>query len=329
MRTVGRFLAVLGMTLLLAGVAPAQENFPSRPVRLVVSFTPGGGADFTARTVGQKMGEILGQPVVVENKPGANGLVGCDAVAKSAPDGYTMLETDRGALGVNPSLYRKLPYDPIADFEYVGIVTSAPYVLVIDSRLPAATLGELVKLSKSRRGSLNYGSYGIASMAQLNIEALKARTGADLTHVPYKGAGPAVQAVVAGEASVTIASPAAVLGFIRDGRLRALAIGAKRRSPLLPDVPTLSEAGQSKNEDDDTLVPTYFAFALPAKTPPAVVARLHDAMRSAVLAREVAARLEAAGLEATGGTGAELLAVVKRDIPRFRGIIQNIGIQPE
>jgi tripartite-type tricarboxylate transporter receptor subunit TctC len=315
------------MTALLgwSALAVAQDAFPSRPLRLIVSFPPGGGADFTARTVGQKMGELLGQPVVVENRPGANGLVGCDAVAKSAPDGYTMLETDRAALGANPSLYRTLPYDPLSDFEYLGIVTSAAYVLVIDPRLPAKTLAELKALSKAKPGSLNYGSYGFASMAQLNIEALKAKMGIDLTHVPYKGAGPAVQAVVAGEAAATITSPTAVLGFIRDGRLRALTIGAKSRSPLLPDVPTLTEAGG----DDDTLVPTYFAFALPAKTPGAVVARLHEAMKSAVRSPEVAERLDKAGLEPTGGTGAELLELVRRDIPRFRGIVQNIGIQPE
>ncbi|HET7764571.1 MAG TPA: tripartite tricarboxylate transporter substrate binding protein [Burkholderiales bacterium] len=319
------------MTMLF-GVAVAQSpstgsgpGFPSRPIRLIVSFPPGGGADLTGRAVGQKMSEILGQPVVVENKPGANGLVGCDAVAKSVPDGYTLLETDRGALGVNPSLYRKLPYDPLSDFEYVGIVTTAPYVLVIDPRLPAKTLAELRDLSKAKPGSLNYGSYGVASMAQLNIEALKAKMGVDLTHVPYKGAGPAIQAVVAGEAAATIASPAGVLGFIREGRLRPLAIGAAERSPLLPAVPTLAEAGG----DNDTLVPTYFAFALPAKTPAAVVARLHEAMKAAVHAPDVAGRLNAAGLEPAGGTGAELLALVKRDIPRFRAIIQNIGIQPE
>ena len=321
-----RSLAALGMTLLIgAPLAFAQDAFPSRPIRLIVSFTPGGGADFTARTVGQKMGELLGQPVVVENKPGANGLVGCDAVAKSAPDGYTMLETDRGALGVNPSLYRKLPYDPLRDFEYVGIVTSAPYVIVIDPRLPPKTLAEFAQLAKSKPGALNYASYGIASMAQLNIEALKSRMTIDLTHVPYKGAGPAVQAVVAGEAALTIASPPAVLGFVRDGRLRALALGADRRSALLPDVPTLAEAGV----EADTLAPTYFAFAVPAKTPRAVVERLHDAMKRAVTSPEVADRLNKAGLEAAGGTGTELLELVGRDIPRFRGIVQNIGIQPE
>ena len=321
----GRSLAALGMTLLASTLALAQERFPSRAIHLVVSFTPGGGADFTARTVAQKMSDLLRHPVVVENKPGANGLVGCEAVAKAAPDGYTLLETDRGALGINPSLYKKLPYDPLSDFEYVGIVTSAPYVLVSDARLAAKTLAEFVALAKAKPGALNYGSYGIASMAQLNIEALKVKMGIDLTHVPYKGAGPAVQAVVAGEASLSIASPAAVLGFIRDGRLRALAIGAKRRSPLLPDVPTLTEAGG----DDDTLVPTYFAFALPAKTPRAIVQRLSETMRRAVMSPDVVGHLSAAGLEPAGGSGAELLELVKRDIPRFRGIIQNTGIQPE
>jgi tripartite-type tricarboxylate transporter receptor subunit TctC len=319
-----RFLVAL-LFLGWSAIAPAQEAYPSRPIRLIVSFTPGGGADLTARTVGQSMAETLRQPVVVENRPGANGLLGATAVAKSPSDGYTMLLTDRGALGVNPSLYKNLPYDPLRDFEYVGIVTSAPYVLVIDPKLPVKTLAELARLAKAKPGSINYASFGVASMAQLNIEALKARLGIDLTHVPYKGAGPAVQGVVAGEAGVTIASPAAVLGFVRDGRLRALAIGAPNRSPLLPEVPTLAEAGG----DEDTLVPTYFAFALPAGTPRAIVERLHEAMKRALSAPEVTARLGAAGLEPAGGTGEALRDLVQRDIPRFRKIIQDIGIQPE
>ena len=307
------------------GIALAQEAYPSRPIRLIVSFTPGGGADLTARAVGQGMSETLRQPVVVENRPGANGLVGAAAVAKSPPDGYTLLLTDRGALGVNPSLYKSLPYDPLQDFEYVGIVTSAPYVLVVDPRLGAKSLAELVRLGKAKPGGINYASFGIASMAQLNIEALTARLGIDLTHVPYKGAGPAVQAVVAGEAGVTISSPAAVLGFVREGRLRALAIGAQKRSTLLPDVPTLAEAGV----DDDTLVPTYFAFALPAGTPRPIAERLHEAMKRALAAPQITERLSAAGLEPTGGTGDSLRELVRSDIPRFRKIVQDVGIQPE
>jgi len=303
----------------------AQETYPSKPVRLIVSFTTGGGADLTARVVAAKMSEALKQPIVVDNRPGANGLVGCAAVATAAPDGYTFLLTDRGALGVNPSLYRKMPYDPLRDFAYVGIVTVAPYVLVIDPRLPAKTLAELVALARASPGKINYASFGIASMAHLNLEALKARLGIDLTHVPYKGAGPAVQGVVAGDAGVTIASPAAVLGFVRDGRLRALAIGDQRRSPLLPEVPTLAEAGT----DEDLLASTYFAFALPAGTPHAIVERLGAAMRAALAAPEVAQRLNAAGLEPSGASGENLAALVGRDIPRFKRIIETVGIQPE
>ena len=319
-------MKLLFWLLVLSGTAAlAQEPYPSRPVRLIVSFTPGGGADLTARTVAQKMSETLRQPFVVENRPGANGLVGAGAVASAAPDGYTLLLTDRGALGINPSLYKKLPYDPTRDFAYVGIVTVASYVLVSDPRLPVRTLAELVQLAKAQPGKINYASFGIASMAHLNIESMKARLGIDLVHVPYKGAAPAVQGVVAGEAGISISSPAAVLGFVRDGRLRALAIGARSRSALLPDVPTLAEAGT----DEDLLASTYFAFGLAAGTPRAVVDLLHQEMKRTLALPEVASRLNAAGLEPTGGTGEELLQLVNRDIPRFRRTIQAVGIQPE
>jgi tripartite-type tricarboxylate transporter receptor subunit TctC len=303
----------------------AQDAYPSRPIKLIVSFTPGGGADLTARTVALKMGEQLKQPVVVENRPGANGLVGAGAVAQSAPDGYTILLTDRGALGVNPSLYKQMPYDPTKDFAYIGIATIAPYVLVIDPKLPAKTLAEFVALAKAQPGKINYASFGIASMAQLNLEAFKSRLGVNLVHVPYKGAGPAVQAVVAGDAGVTISSPAAVLGFVRDGRLRALAIGAPQRSSLLPDVPTLAESGV----EGDLLASTYFALAAPGATPRPIVERLHDEMKRALSAPDVRERLLKAGLEPVGGTGQQLAELVKQDIPRFRKLVTEIGIQPE
>jgi len=310
---------------LLCVPAWAQDAYPSRPIKLIVSFTPGGGADLTARTVALKMSEQMKQPVVVENRPGANGLVGAGAVAQSAPDGYTMLLTDRGALGVNPSLYKQMPYDPTRDLAYIGIATVAPYVLVTDPRLPAKTLGEFVAYAKANPGKVNYASFGIASMAHLNLEAFKSRLGVDLVHVPYKGAGPAVQAVVAGDAGVTISSPAAVLGFVRDGRLRALAIGAPKRSSLLPDVPTLGESGV----EADLLASTYFALAVPGATPRPIVERLHDEMKRALSAPDAAERLMKAGLEPVGGTGQELLELVKQDIPRFRKIVTDIGIQPE
>jgi len=312
------------LSILLCASAQAQ-NFPTKPVRLVVPFPPGGGADALARLMAPKLGERWKQQVLIDNRPGASGHIGADAVAQSAPDGYTMLLTDRGALGINPSLYRNLPYDPTRDFAYIGIVTVAPYVLVIDPRLPAKSLAELVALAKARPGAINYASFGIASMAHLNLEALKSRLGIDLVHVPYKGAGPAVQGVIAGDAGVTIGSPAAVLGFVRDARLRAIAIGDKRRSPLLPEVPTLTEAGT----DEDLLASTYFAFALPAATPRSAVERLAAEMKAALATPELARRLSAAGLEPAGSSGEELAALVRRDIPRFRRIIETVGIQPE
>ena len=317
-----KFLLLLWMACLPAW---AQDAYPSRPIKLIVSFTPGGGADLTARTLGAKMSEQMKQPIVVENRPGANGLVGAGAVAQSAPDGYTILLTDRGALGVNPSLYQTLPYDPRRDFAYIGIATVAPYVLVSNPRLKLTSLGDLLQYAKANPGKLNYASFGIASMAHLNLEHFKAVLGVDLVHVPYKGAGPAVQAVVAGDAAVTISSPAAVLGFVRDGRLHAIAIGAPRRSALLPNVPTLDESGVG----GDLLATTYFALAAPAATPPAVVERLYEEMKRALSADDVRTRLGNAGLEPIAMDGPKLLGLIRQDIPRFRKVITDIGIQPE
>jgi tripartite-type tricarboxylate transporter receptor subunit TctC len=318
---------VVRLLLLLFACVPAwaQDAYPSRPVKLIVSFTPGGGADLTARTVGAKMSESLKQPVVVENRPGANGLVGAGAVAQSAADGYTILLTDRGALGVNPSLYKTLPYDPLRDFAYIGVATVAPYVLVSNPRLKLTSLGDLVQYAKANPGKLNYASFGIASMAHLNLEQFKAVLGVDLVHVPYKGAGPAVQAVVAGDAAITISSPAAVLGFVRDGRLHAIAIGAPRRSALLPNVPTLDEAGVG----GDLLATTYFALAAPAATPRAIVERLYEEMKAALSAPDVRERLGNAGLEPVAMDGDALLGLIRQDIPRFRKLVTDIGIQPE
>lgn len=320
--------AIVAAALAASTVAAHAQGggaYPSRPIRLVVAFPPGGGADLTARTVAQKMSESLKQPVVVENRPGANGGIGADQVAKAAPDGYTLLLVDRGALGINPSLYAKLPYDPQKDFAYVGIATEGPYVLVANPALPAANLKELVALSKAKPRSIMYGSFGIGSMAQLNLEAFNQRHGTDFQHVPYKGAGPAVQAVVANEVGVAIASAPSVLGLIKDGRLRALAVGADRRMSLLPDVPTLAEAGG----EADTLIPVYFAFAAPAGTPRDIVAKLNAEMMRALAAPEVVERLVASGLVPAGSSPEAMAALVAQDVERFRALVKSIGVKPE
>jgi tripartite-type tricarboxylate transporter receptor subunit TctC len=312
-------------TALVTGTAIGQTAYPDKPIKLVVPFAPGGASDLTGRTLAQKMGDLMGQPVVVENKPGANGAIGTELVSKAAPDGYTILLTDRGSLTVNPALYSKLPYDPVKDFSYIGIATDGPYVLVVNSKLNVNTLTEFVALAKAKPATLYYSSFGIGSMAQLNIEALNQRMGIDLTHVPYKGASPAAQAVVAGEVSVTIAAVPAVQGFIKDGRLRALAVGSDKRFAVLPDVPTMAEAGAAS----DILLPTYFALLAPPKTPPAVIAKLNEAMKAALADPVVAERLATAGLVSVGSTPEAMAASIRQDLPRFAALVKSIGIKPE
>jgi len=312
-------------TALVAATAAGQAAYPDKPIKLVVPFAPGGASDLTARTLAQKMGDLMGQPIVVENKPGANGAIGTESVAKAAPDGYTILLTDRGSLTVNPALYAKLPYDPVKDFSYIGIATDGPYVLVVNPKLNVSTLAELVALAKAKPTTLYYSSFGIGSMAQLNLEALNQKFGIDVTHVPYKGASPAAQAVVAGDVSVTIAAVPAVQGFIKDGRLRALAVGSDKRFSVLPDVPTMSEAGAS----NDILLPTYFALLAPPKTPQAIIAKLNEAMKAALADPAVAERLAAAGLVSVGSTPEAMAASIRQDLPRFAALVKSIGIKPE
>ena len=315
----------LVVLLLLAATHALAQTYPTKPIRLVVPFTPGGASDLTARTVGEKMSQILGQPIVVDNRPGANGVVGIDAAAKAPADGYTILLTDRGSLAVNPSLYLKLPYDPLKDFAYIGVVTDGPYVLVANPKLGVATVKELVALSKAKPGTVNYASYGVGSMSQLNLEAFNQKMGTDMLHVPYKGAGPAAQAAVTGEVGVTIAAVPAVQGFIKDGRLKALAVGSEKRFAVLPDVPTMTEAGAS----NEILTPTYFALLAPAGTPPAVVTKLNAAMKQALADPAVAERLAGAGLVPVGGTPEAMADSLKQDVPRFAALVKTIGIKPE
>jgi tripartite-type tricarboxylate transporter receptor subunit TctC len=319
-------VVLFAAALLAIPVALAQmPAYPTKPIKLVVPFSPGGASDLTARTLAQKMSESMGQSIIVDNKPGANGVLGIDVVLQSQPDGYTILLTDRGSLTVNPSLYAKLSYDPLKDFSYIGIATDGPYVLVANPKLNVKTVQELVALSKSKPGTINYSSFGIGSMAQLNLEAFNHKMGTDMLHVPYKGASPAAQAVVAGDVGVTIAAVPAVQAFIKDGRLRALAVGSDKRFAVLPDVPTMTEAGAG----NDILLPTYFALLAPANTPAAVVAKLNAELKKALADPAVADRLAGAGLVPVGSTPEAMAASVKQDLPRFAALVKQIGIKPE
>ena len=320
-----RWLCGLLCCMAMAGPLHAADVFPGKALRIIVPFAPGAGADTVARFVGQKLSQSLAQAVVVENRPGANGLIGAEAAARSAADGYTMILLDRSVLGVNPSLYRSLPYDPARDFAYLGIATWAPYVMVVHPSVPAKNLDELISYAKANAGKVDYASFGKGSLPQIDMELLKSKKGLSITAVPYKGAAPAITATMAGEVAVTLSSIGSLAGAIKDGRLRPIVLGAARRSPVLPEVPTLREAGG----DDDTLLATYFGFALPQATPRPVVDKLGKALGEIVAQPASHAQFAALGMDPGAMQAREMEAVVRQDIERFARIARDLGIQPE
>jgi tripartite-type tricarboxylate transporter receptor subunit TctC len=307
------------------GVLPAnaQDAYPSKPIKIIVATAPGGATDLTARLLAQKMSASMGQPVIVDNKPGANSIIGTDAVAKAPADGYTVLMIDRGTISINPSLYVKLPYDTLKDLAYIGIATDAPYVLVVNPTLGVKTVAELIALAKTKE--LSYGSFGIGSMAQLNLESFAQKGGIKMLHVPYKGASPAVGAVVSNEVALAVATLPSSLGFIKEGRVIPLAVGSDKRLPQLPDVPTAMEAGLAV----DTILPVFFGLVAPAGTPPAVIAKLNAELKTALADPDVAAKLTAAGLVPTGTTPEAMASTITADIERFGALVKLIGIKPE
>jgi tripartite-type tricarboxylate transporter receptor subunit TctC len=257
--------------LLCAACTPAlAQGWPSKPVRIVVAYPPGGGIDVMARQIADKLTGAWGQPVVVENRPGANTIVATDAVAKSAADGYTVLMTTDATFSINPHLYAKLPFDTQRDFVPVTMLVLLQQLLVAHPSLPAGTLGELIALAKAKPGAINYASYGSGSQPHLAGEMLKYRAGIDLVHVPYKGISLAVPAVVAGEVQLTFAGIATSTAPLKGGRIKAIAIGGAKRSPLFPEVPTFAELGYPEVETH-----AWFGFFLPAGSPKEAVSRLY------------------------------------------------------
>ncbi len=321
----GLACALTSTTSLAQSAAKSESGYPARTIKIVVAYSPGAGVDLMSRAVAQKLSESVGQPVVVENRPGAHAIVGADYVAKQPADGYTLLVIDRGALTINPSLYKSLPYNPLKDFAYTGISTELRYVLAINPALAAPTFKDFVALAKAKPGSLNYASFGTGSIVQLNFERLKSQAGVDLTHVPYKGTTQVVTSVMAGDAHIMMSSPEGVLNYVRDGRLRAIAVGAPARMAMLPDVPTMQEVGGGT----DTLVPTYFTFAASGGTPRPVIAKLHTELGRALAAPEVAERLARGGLIAQPSTPEAFADSVKQDIERFGKLVRELGIQAQ
>lgn len=312
------FIAVLAIAL--SGLAFSQDSYPNKPIRIVVGYSAGGGNDIIVRVMAPEMSKGLGQPIIVENKPGAQSIIAAELVAKSAPDGYTILMGPSGPMTINPATYAKLPYHPQRDFAPISMIASFPLVVVVDPRLPIRSVKELIDYAKANPGKANYASS--AGIFQITTEMFKQRTGTKIEMIPYKGSGESVQAVAAGQVMMTIVDPAPVTGPLKAGTVRGLAVTAGKRHPSWPELPTMAEAGVP-----DVEVPVWTAFFAPAKTPPAIVARLQKEIARVVHTPEVKERFAAMGLDPVGGSAEDLGRQVARDIEKWTAVAKAANIR--
>lgn len=323
-----RRLLELSLGLAATGVAASTTaraaDYPSRPVTLVIPFTPGGSADFLGRIVGERVAEGLGQSVVVDNRPGAGGSVACSVVAKAAPDGHTLLLGHIGTLAFNPSLYPKLPYDPVADFAPVSLVARLPNVLVVNPSVPAGSVPELIDYARAHPGELNYSSGGNGSAAHIAMAAFASAAGLDMVHVPYKGTAPGVTDLIAGRVQLTMTGGPAVLPFARDGRLRALAVSGPARLASEPELPTVAEVALPGFEASQ-----WYGVLAPSGTPDAVVQRLNAEVRRTLASPDIAAKMAKEGAEPWPTSPAEFRDVIAADIARWGQLIRDNKIQVE
>jgi tripartite-type tricarboxylate transporter receptor subunit TctC len=303
----------------------ATASYPSKPIRLVVPFTPGGSTDILARAIGIELTKAWGQPVVIDNVPGAGGSIGADKAAKAAPDGYTLLMGHIGTLAVNPSLYPKLPYNPVKDFAPVAWVARVPNVLVVHPSVPARTLPELLAFAKAKPGQLAYGSGGNGSAANLATEYLKLQTNTSLLHIPYRGTAPAVTDLIGGQIQVLFTGAPAVLGQIKNGQLRALAVSSPTRLAALPDVPTMAESasvkglGNLKGFEADQ----WYGVVAPRGTPQGIVLKLNAQINQALNAPELKARLNNEGAVATPSTPDVFGELIVKEIARWKPVMTS------
>ena len=318
--------ALVGAALALAtGSSPAQPGaFPDRPIHFIVGFTPGGPSDILSRALGQKLADRWGQQVVIENRPGAGGNIAAEAVARSAPDGYTWLLGNNSILATNASLYRKLGYDPVKDFAPVALVAIQPNILVVNPQVPASSVPELIALARAKPGQLNYASSGSGAAAHLSGELFKTMTGVDMVHVPYKGAQPALTDVIAGQAQLMFATSVSVLPHVKTGRLRALAVTTARRSATIPELPTVAEAGVPGFESI-----TWHGVVVPAATPVPLVERLNRDIVAVLQMPDVRERLAALGAEVVGGTPKDFADYIAREIPKWTKVVKDSGARAE
>lgn len=299
----------------------AAQGYPERAIRLVVPYPPGGAADLIGRTLSQKMTEDLGQQVIVDNRAGGGQIIGTDIVAKAAPDGYTLLQASV-THGINPGLVPKLPYDSVKDFAPVSLIASSSLVLIVHPSLPVRSIQELIGLAKAKPGQLNYGSAGNGSGGHLATELFRSMTGVDVVHVPYKGAGPAMTDLIAGQVQLMFTSPLAAGPHVRAGKLRLLGVTGKARSAATPDVPTIAEAGVAGYE-----ATLWYALLAPAGTPQATVSRLNAAMRKTLAFPDVRERFGKYGAETSASSPEEATAHIRQEIEKWRKVIKAAGIK--
>ena len=312
------------LALLLAAAEAIAQAYPVRPIRIIVPFPPGGGTDIGTRILGQKLQEALGQPVVIENRGGASGIVGLEQGARSAPDGYTLLMGNIGTMAINVSLFRKLPYDPVKDFAPISQVALLPMFLLVHPALPARDVRELIALAKAKPGQINYSSSGSGGMPHVSAELFKSLAGIYMVHIPYKGGGPAVADLMAGQVQVSFATVLESISQVKAGKLRALAVSSARRSAAMPELPTLAEAGLPGYESG-----SWLGLFAPAGTPQEIVARLSTEAIRIVKLPDVREKLLQQGADPVGGTAAELAATIQADIAKYARVIRDAGVKPE
>jgi tripartite-type tricarboxylate transporter receptor subunit TctC len=322
-----RIVTFLLYTTLLAAVSAsthAQSSYPAKAIRFVVPFPAGGPLDIVARAIGQELNRSWGQPVVIDNRPGAGGNIGADYVAKAAPDGYTLLMGAVSTHAINVTLYSKLPYDPIKDFAPITLVTSVPNVLVVHPSVPAKTVRELIAVAKARPGQLNFASGSTGSAGHLAGELFKTMAGVDMVHIPYKGAGPAVVDLLAGHVSLMFDNLASGLPNIKASRVRAIAVTTLRRSPFLPDLPTISESGLPGFD-----IGTWFGVFAPGGTPRDIVGKLNTEIVRILNTPSMKERLANLGAEPMGNKSEEFAAFIKSEIPKYAKVIKASGAKAD
>ena len=321
----GIVLATAGMlAALTVPLAIAQSDYPNKVILFIVPQAAGGSTDLLARTVGQKLSAALGQSVVVDNRAGANGIIGTELAAKAAPNGYTLLVGGTGPLAINASLYPKLPYDPVRQFTPVALFGYSTSVLVVHPTMTPTTIGELIALAKSKPGQYKYASAGFGSTPHLSAEMFKQMAGVELLHVPYKGSTPGVSATISGEVDLMFTGVASAVGHIKSGRLRALSINGPRRSPALPEVPTAGESGLPGFEAD-----FWIGLFAPAGTPRAVIARLNAEVNKIMTEDAMKERFMVIGVDPSPGTPEQFGDILAKDIERWSKSVKGAGLKPE